>query len=81
MSVLATHLISKILLVWNDLPNTIIMVAEPLAPPAASIQQVHAAQVVGSLAHVFSKAAVEEFCKNQWITVEINTFLSTLCLI
>ncbi len=49
----------------NDFPNTITMVAEPLAPPAASIQQIHAAWGVGGLVHAFSKATVEGFCKNQ----------------
>jgi hypothetical protein len=49
----------------NDLPNTITMVAEPLGPPAVLIQQIHATQVAGGLVHVFSKAAVEGFSKNQ----------------
>ncbi len=34
----------------------------------------------GSLAHVLSKAAVEGFCLICYINVEINIFLSTLCL-
>jgi hypothetical protein len=43
-------------------------VAEPLAPPEASIQQIHAARVVGSLAHVFSEAIVEEFVRTNKLT-------------
>jgi hypothetical protein len=39
--------------------NTITMVVEPLAPPAAWIWWTHAAQGVGGLAHACSDAAVE----------------------
>ncbi len=46
----------------NNLLNTITMVAEPFATPAALIQQIHAAWGMGGLAHVFSKATFEEFC-------------------
>jgi hypothetical protein len=35
----------------------------------------------GGLMHIFSEAAVEGFSYIQKITVEINIFVSTLCLI
>jgi hypothetical protein len=41
--------------------NTTTMVMEPLAPPAVWIQRIHAIQVAGGLAHVFSEVAVEGF--------------------
>jgi hypothetical protein len=41
------------------------MVMEPLAPPAAWIQQIHAIRVAGGLAHIFSKVAVEGFSSIQ----------------
>ena len=43
----------------NHLPNTITMVVEPLAPPAAWIWWTHAARGVGGLAHARSDAPVE----------------------
>jgi hypothetical protein len=36
---------------------------------------------VGSLAHALSKAAAKGFCLIRKINVEINIFLSTLCVI
>jgi hypothetical protein len=41
--------------------NTTTMMMEPLTPPAAWIQWIHAAQGAGSYGHSFSKAAVEGF--------------------
>ncbi len=41
--------------------NTTTMAMEPLAPPAAWIQSIHADRGAGGLAHSFSEAAVEEF--------------------
>ncbi len=38
------------------------MVVEPLTPPDARIQWIHAAQGAGGLVHILSKAAVEGFC-------------------
>ncbi len=46
----------------KDLPNTITMVAELLAPPAALIQWIHTAWVVGGIVHVLSEASVKGFC-------------------
>jgi hypothetical protein len=45
--------------------NTTTMVMEPLAPPVVWIQLIHAVQVAGSLAHIFSKVAVEGFSSIQ----------------
>ncbi len=39
------------------------MVVEPLAPPVALIQRIHAAWRVGGLAHVLSKAAGKVFVR------------------
>ncbi len=61
--------------------NTTTMVMELLAPPAGWIRWYNAARGAGGLAHVHSEAAVEGFCLILWINVEINIFLSTLCLI
>jgi hypothetical protein len=41
--------------------KTTTTVMELLASPAAWIQQIHAVRVAGSLAHIFSKVAVEGF--------------------
>ncbi len=65
----------------KQLTNTTTMVMEPLAPPAVWIQWIHAIQVTGGLAHIFSKVAVEGLSSIQWINVESNIFVSTLCLI
>ncbi len=61
--------------------NTTTMVMEPFAPPAVWIWWIHDVQVVGSLAHIFSKATVEGFSSIQYINVESNIFVLTLCLI
>jgi hypothetical protein len=45
--------------------NTITMVMEPLTPPAAWIQWIHAIWVAGGLAHVFFEVAVEGFSSIQ----------------
>ncbi len=42
--------------------NTTTMMVEPFAPPAAWVQQIHAAQEAGRLAHILSKAAAKGFC-------------------
>jgi hypothetical protein len=41
--------------------NTTTMGMELLTPPAEWIRQTHAVRVVGGLAHIFSKVAVEGF--------------------
>ncbi len=43
----------------NNMTNTITMVLEPLAPPAAWIWWIHASQGLGCLPHIFSNAPVE----------------------
>jgi hypothetical protein len=45
--------------------NTTTMVMEPLAPPAAWIQQIHTVQVAGGLAYIFSDVAGEGFSSIQ----------------
>jgi hypothetical protein len=42
--------------------NITTMVVEPLAPPAAQIQSIHAIQGAGSFAHILSKSDNEGFC-------------------
>ncbi len=46
----------------HNTKNISTMVMEPLSPPVAWIQWIHATQRAGGLAHVLSKAAVKGFC-------------------